>query len=57
MKSSDLLKVDELWTDTEMIDNGLSQKLARGGVQSTKWAGGMIENLSQEGSEESFDSH
>ena len=29
MKSSDLLLVDgTFWTDTEMIDNGLSKKLA-----------------------------
>ncbi len=49
MKSSDLLLVDgTFWTDTEMIDNGLSKKLAREmGHNPQSGPGGMIENLSQ----------
>ena len=48
MKSSDLLLVDgTFWTDTEMIDNGLSKKLAREmGHNPQSGPGGMIENLS-----------
>ena len=48
MKSSDLLLVDgTFWTDTEMIDNGLSKKLAREmGHNPQSGPEGMIENLS-----------
>ena len=47
MKTSDLLLVDgTFWTDTEMIDNGLSKKLAREmGHNPQSGPGGMIENL------------
>ncbi|OUW02737.1 MAG: pyrroloquinoline quinone biosynthesis protein PqqB [Betaproteobacteria bacterium TMED156] len=47
MKESDLLLVDgTFWTDTEMIDNGLSKKLAREmGHNPQSGPGGMIEDL------------
>jgi pyrroloquinoline quinone biosynthesis protein B len=49
MKESDLLLVDgTFWTDTEMIDNGLSKKLAREmGHNPQSGPGGMIENLNK----------
>ena len=47
MEESDLLLVDgTFWTDTEMIDNGLSKKLAREmGHNPQSGPGGMIEDL------------
>lgn len=49
MKESDLLLVDgTFWTDTEMIDNGLSKKLAREmGHNPQSGQGGMIEELNK----------
>ena len=49
MKESDLLLVDgTFWTDTEMIDNGLSKKLAREmGHNPQSGPGGMIEDLNK----------
>ena len=49
MKESNLLLVDgTFWTDTEMIDNGLSKKLAREmGHNPQSGEGGMIENLNK----------
>ncbi len=49
MTESDLLLVDgTFWTDTEMIDNGLSKKLAREmGHNPQSGPGGMIEELNK----------